>query len=160
MKEQKLYKNGLIFTNSRYGQKFGPIWLFLCDQHSISDLFFRYRKSRPSSPILPTYEDTEEEGERGLKKDDKYWLVLETPAERRSRLVSLYIVHSAMLVFSLGFSIVLTGRSLLKGTVSWGDMKKPRESVPLTLLRHKGKKHDQNVSIDLVFGALEILFSI
>ncbi len=43
------------------------------------------------------------------EKEDKYWLVLETPAERKSRLVSLYIVHSAMLVFSLGFSIVLTG---------------------------------------------------
>jgi hypothetical protein len=43
------------------------------------------------------------------EKEEKYWLVLETPAERKSRLISLYIVHSAMLVFSLGFSIVLTG---------------------------------------------------
>jgi hypothetical protein len=56
-------------------------------------------------------EEREEEEERGEGKMDEYWLHLETPAERRSRLVSLYIVHAAMLVFSLGFSIVLTGIS-------------------------------------------------
>lgn len=44
-----------------------------------------------------------------VEEVNKYWLELETPQERRSRLISLYIVHSAMLVFSLGFSIVLTG---------------------------------------------------
>jgi hypothetical protein len=54
-------------------------------------------------------EEGEEEEERNEGKMDQYWLHLETPAERRSRLVSLYIVHAAMLVFSLGFSIVLTG---------------------------------------------------
>ena len=34
---------------------------------------------------------------------------LETAAERKQRMVSLYIVHCCMMVFSLGYSIVLTG---------------------------------------------------
>jgi len=51
------------------------------------------------------------EGEVQIEKveEDKYWLELETPSQRKSRIRSLYIVHIAMLVFSLGFSIVLTG---------------------------------------------------
>jgi len=42
-------------------------------------------------------------------KSEEYWLEMETPSERRARLRSLYIVHLAMLIFSLGYSIVLTG---------------------------------------------------
>ena len=34
---------------------------------------------------------------------------LERPEERKKRLISLYIVHTCMLIFSLGYSIVLTG---------------------------------------------------
>ena len=41
--------------------------------------------------------------------EDKYWLKLESSSERRSRLRSIYIVHGAMLVFALGYSIILTG---------------------------------------------------
>jgi hypothetical protein len=33
----------------------------------------------------------------------------EDPAVRKSRFRSIYIVHFAMLIFSLGFSIILTG---------------------------------------------------
>jgi len=36
-------------------------------------------------------------------------LVMENLAERRSRLRSIYIIHFAMFIFSLGFSIILTG---------------------------------------------------
>jgi len=56
-------------------------------------------------------EDTQENGSIGEdeKKEDKYWLEIETPAERKSRIRSLYIVHLAMLVFNLGYSIILTG---------------------------------------------------
>jgi len=43
------------------------------------------------------------------EKTEKYWLKLETPTERRARMRSLFIVHTAMLIFSLGFSIILTG---------------------------------------------------
>jgi len=38
------------------------------------------------------------------RKDDQ-----ENPVERRRRMISLYIVHFCMMVFSLGYSIVLTG---------------------------------------------------
>jgi len=41
--------------------------------------------------------------------EDRYWEKLETQSERRTRILSLYIVHMGMLVFSLGYSIVLTG---------------------------------------------------
>ena len=34
---------------------------------------------------------------------------LETPAERKKRIISLYIVHLSMLVVSLGSSIIFTG---------------------------------------------------
>jgi len=40
---------------------------------------------------------------------DQYWLQLESPDERKARVRSLYIVHASALVFSLGFSIVITG---------------------------------------------------
>lgn len=33
----------------------------------------------------------------------------ETNAQRRARILSIYIVHIGMFIFSLGFSIVLTG---------------------------------------------------
>ena len=33
----------------------------------------------------------------------------EDPSERKSRMRSIYIIHFAMLIFSLGFSIILTG---------------------------------------------------
>jgi len=52
-------------------------------------------------------EEEEQEGE--VAGEDQYWLQLETPAERKTRIRSLYIVHASALVFSLGFSIVLTG---------------------------------------------------
>jgi len=53
-------------------------------------------------------EKNKEEEEKG-ESDDQYWLQLETPDERKARVRSLYIVHASALVFSLGFSIVLTG---------------------------------------------------
>ena len=46
---------------------------------------------------------------RNIPNKDNYWLNLESPSERRSRLRSIYIVHGAMLVFALGYSIILTG---------------------------------------------------
>jgi len=46
---------------------------------------------------------------KGDKSEDNYWEALETPSERKTRILSLYIVHIGMLVFSLGYSIVLTG---------------------------------------------------
>ena len=33
----------------------------------------------------------------------------ENPTRRKSRILSIYIVHIGMFIFSLGFSIVLTG---------------------------------------------------
>jgi len=47
------------------------------------------------------------EGKSG--NGDNHLLQLETPTQKRSRMISLYIVHCAMLVFTLGFSIILTG---------------------------------------------------
>ena len=34
---------------------------------------------------------------------------METPKEKKQRIISLYIVHFCMMIFSLGYSIVLTG---------------------------------------------------
>jgi len=54
-------------------------------------------------------EKNEEKGDQCEGDGDQYWLQLETPDERKARVRSLYIVHASALVFSLGFSIVLTG---------------------------------------------------
>jgi len=41
--------------------------------------------------------------------EEKYWLQLETSAQRSSRIRSLFVVHLTVMVSALGFSIVLTG---------------------------------------------------
>ena len=46
---------------------------------------------------------------RNIPNKDDYWLNLESPSERRSRLRSIYILHSYALVSALGFSVVFTG---------------------------------------------------
>merc|ERR1712038_1591396 len=64
-------------------------------------------KSESTEVSKEKKEEEEQEGE--VAGEDQYWLQLETPAERKTRIRSLYIVHASALVFSLGFSIVLTG---------------------------------------------------
>lgn len=53
--------------------------------------------------------DQLESGKDGLSGEKPFHEQLETPEEKKKRVMSLYIVHTCMLIFSLGYSIVLTG---------------------------------------------------
>ena len=53
--------------------------------------------------------DRLEPGEDGLSEEKPVHEQFETPEEKKMRTRSLYIVHTCMLIFSLGYSIVLTG---------------------------------------------------
>ena len=45
----------------------------------------------------------------GIEEDDTKDVTVEDAAERRGRFRSLYVVHICMMIFSCGYSIVLTG---------------------------------------------------
>jgi ceroid-lipofuscinosis MFS transporter 7 len=63
---------------------------------------------------------------------------VEDPADRKSRMRSIYIIHFAMLIFSLGFSIILTGVYPYLKQVSNDETK---FIIKFTLLHRYGSKY-------------------
>ncbi len=59
--------------------------------------------------VVLSSDSSSSNGKKPAASDIPDEAALETPAQRKARIRSLYIVHFGMFIFMLGYSIILTG---------------------------------------------------